>query len=71
MNCKECGCTTGGGDYCFEHSPRTIWPLKDGSWYEDKNGQRTHYFPSRSAATDSWLAMNPDCVLYGPKLPRK
>ena len=38
--CKECGCTTGGGSYCFEHAPYTVWPLKDGSWYEDRSGQR-------------------------------
>ncbi len=30
--CTECGCTTGGGDYCFAHAPYTVWPLKDGSW---------------------------------------
>ena len=56
--CKECGCETGGGDYCYQHSPRTIWPLKDGSWYEDKNGQRTRHFP---LADENMTAVIPLC----------
>lgn len=42
MTCKECGCTTGGGQYCYEHAPFVVTPLKDGTCYVDRNGQRTH-----------------------------
>jgi hypothetical protein len=36
--CRECGCRTGGGDYCYQHAPYTVWPLKDGSFRSDRNG---------------------------------
>lgn len=36
--CQECGCTTGGGDYCWQHRPYTVYPLKDGTWRETRNG---------------------------------
>jgi hypothetical protein len=36
--CKECGCQTGGGDYCYQHKPYTVTPLKDGSFRVDRFG---------------------------------
>lgn len=36
--CKECGCRTGGGDYCFAHKPYMVYPLKDGSFRVHRNG---------------------------------
>ena len=36
--CKECGCTTGGGEYCYRHAPYTVHPLKDGSFRSTRNG---------------------------------
>lgn len=36
--CRECGCTTGGGDYCYEHKPYMVEPLKDGSYRVYRNG---------------------------------
>lgn len=36
--CKECGCTTGGAEYCFEHKPYTVTPLKDGSYRVNRHG---------------------------------
>jgi hypothetical protein len=36
--CKECGCRTGGGEFCYEHAPYTVIPRKDGSFRSDRNG---------------------------------
>lgn len=38
--CKECGCFTGGADYCYLHAPYTVRPLKDGTFMVDKGGSR-------------------------------
>ena len=38
--CRECGCQTGGGDYCYQHKPYTVWPQKDGSFLTDSRGSR-------------------------------
>lgn len=38
--CKECGCRTGGGEYCFNHAPYTVYPLKDGSFRSTRHGLR-------------------------------
>jgi hypothetical protein len=40
--CQECGCTTGGGTFCYQHAPYTVYPLKDGTFLRDRNGQRDH-----------------------------
>jgi len=42
--CKECGCQTGGGDYCYEHAPYMVYPLKDGSFRSTRNGVRHIWF---------------------------
>ncbi len=39
--CQTCGVKTSGGSYCFSHRPYMVTPLKDGSFYVDRNGQRT------------------------------
>lgn len=39
-HCKECGCETGGGEYCYQHAPYLVRPLKDGSFYSDRNGRK-------------------------------
>jgi hypothetical protein len=38
--CRECECTTGGGEYCYEHAPYTVWPLKNGTFRYDRNGMK-------------------------------
>jgi hypothetical protein len=38
--CKECGCTTGGGEYCYRHAPYMVWPKADGSFLSDRNGRK-------------------------------
>jgi hypothetical protein len=38
--CKECHCKTGGGNYCYEHAPYTVWPKVDGSFHVDRNGRK-------------------------------
>lgn len=40
MNCKECGCQTGGGEFCYQHAPYMVYPQKDGSFIVDRNGRR-------------------------------
>jgi hypothetical protein len=50
--CQECCCQTGGGDYCYEHAPYTVWPLKDGTRRELRNGQTTHVGEPPAPARD-------------------
>lgn len=38
--CRECGVTTGGGEFCYQHAPYTVWPLKDGTFRVDRNGRK-------------------------------
>lgn len=38
--CNECSCQTGGGEYCYRHKPYLVTPLKDGSFYVDRNGRQ-------------------------------
>jgi hypothetical protein len=38
--CRECGVTTGGGDFCYEHAPYMVYPQKDGSFISDRNGRK-------------------------------
>lgn len=38
--CKECGCTTGGGTFCYEHAPYMVYPKADGSFISDRNGRK-------------------------------
>ncbi len=38
--CGECGVRTGGGAYCYQHAPYTVWPLKDGSFRSDRGGMK-------------------------------
>jgi hypothetical protein len=40
MTCKECGCTTGGAEFCFEHAPYMVYPKADGSFISDRNGRK-------------------------------
>lgn len=42
--CKECGCTTGGGEYCFQHAPYTVFPLKDGTFRSNRHGLKRIWF---------------------------
>ena len=37
-HCQECGCQTGGGDFCYQHKPYTVTPKKDGSFVVDRLG---------------------------------
>jgi hypothetical protein len=42
--CKECHCKTGGGNYCYEHAPYTVWPKADGTFIVDRNGRKHVFF---------------------------
>lgn len=53
--CKECNCQTGGGEYCYEHAPYMVWPLKDGSFRSDRNG-RHHVWLVLAPSAESELA---------------
>ena len=38
--CKVCHCTTGGGEFCYEHAPYMVYPQADGSFLVDRNGRK-------------------------------
>lgn len=38
--CQECGCRTGGGDFCYEHKPYMVYPQKDGTFISDQHGRK-------------------------------
>jgi hypothetical protein len=38
--CRECGCQTGGGDYCYQHKPYMVYPKADGSFLSDQGGRK-------------------------------
>jgi hypothetical protein len=38
--CGECGCTTGGALFCYEHKPYMVYPKADGSFLVDRYGRR-------------------------------
>jgi hypothetical protein len=48
--CKECGCQTGGGEYCYEHKPYTVSPLKDGTFRVDRFGMQRISFEEPPSA---------------------
>jgi hypothetical protein len=39
-HCLECKCQTGGGNYCYEHKPYTVWPKANGTFLVDRNGRK-------------------------------
>jgi len=49
--CRECGVTTGGGEFCYQHAPYFVWPLKDGSFRSDRNGM-THIWLTAPPTSD-------------------
>jgi predicted transcriptional regulator len=38
-HCQECHCQTGGGEFCYQHAPYTVYPKADGSYLSDRNGR--------------------------------
>jgi hypothetical protein len=48
--CQECGCQTGGGQYCYEHVPYMVWPKKDGSFLSDRGGRLRYWFDDLARA---------------------
>jgi hypothetical protein len=57
--CRECGTTTGGGEYCWQHAPYTVYPLRDGSFRETRNG-----------LTHVWVESCPSCSALRAELAR-
>ena len=55
--CKECGCRTGGGEFCYNHAPYMVYPKADGSFLSDRNGRHRVSFeapPSASSRPSGW-----------------